>query len=823
MMTFLRLKTERTNLLVSLTLAGLLILMPDTEALGGKGGGGSYTVQVASYKNIDGAAALIGLLKAQGHAPFCRTVEIPGKGEWRRVCVGRYTSREEALRAGENLRKRGIIKRFVTVKTDPQEKVAVLGRKTAKERGAPAPPLLLKKKISPAPVLTQGTTAPHDTKDAVSPKKDITATKTGLYENALSDFSSERYGDALQKFEKILGVDKDETVRRRIADCHYFLGKTGDKGHLSKAVDYYRSVIRNYPGLNSENITSTYRLADSYRRLNLHCEALVEFKKVYANYPESGYTSEALYVMGTISYERKRFAEAIEIFKEYIQRFPDGSHIRDAYFGVGDCYSRMRQFNDANVWYDNALKKWPTLEDIPKDALRRLGIHRFQTGRYNDALGLFFAYLNLFPDGEASRDTLYAIARCFEKAGQLSSALTTLCLVIERYPESREAKESALIMANIGVDNPGIPVPGYIFAGMNGYRDPIEVYRAMEGNLSDPGMREEVLFRKGVALIKKKRYREACEAGRSLLAAFPGGRYREAGEKNLMVAAGHLIDDYYAKEDYISVVDLYFDLDRDGLFRSGDFGMLSQIGKSLTEMSLLDHAAGFFEEMIRVFGNEEHARGLLLDMAKIDYGRGRYADAKKRLQPLIEACSGIDHEAEAAARSLMGNILYEEGAYRDAAGCYAALLEPRTDPGTDAAIRKRYADTLREMGMYASALVHYTRSLKECGGAGRQYCGPLDLQCYEEMGDCLYRTGRYEQAIRMYQRSLDSTPEGTCSRWARVNIGRGYAKLGGDLVPAEWPVMPQGEGNDEFWSRVVDYYRADQKWTEQYGPYIKDS
>jgi len=863
--------------------------LPVAEGFGSEAGDQHYSVQVASYRNIDGAVALVNRLKAQGCEPFRRTVEIPGKGTWRRICVGEYTSREDALRAGEELRKRGIIKHFIIAKINPEKKGPAAGthtqvpeliknaqvsasvketrgsgfessaRDVASEKNAQVPAsdtgvqeaaqvkdtqgtgnihghtVLLRKKISSVPGSTEekGPVPPHRTGEGASPHEGMTATAPsatpptspdrGLYDSALKDFTAGRYEDALQKFGEGIKTERGEVALRRMADCYYFLGEKGDKGHLSKAVDRYRDILRTYPGLNEENVQATYRLAESYRRLGLHYEALVGFKKIYANYPESGYTPESLYMMGALSYETRRFAEAIDLFKEYIQRFPEGSHVRDAYFGVGDCYSRMRQFNDADVWYDNALKKWPALEDIPEDALRKLGAHRFQTGRYDDALRVLFAYLNLFPDGDRSRDALYAIARSFEKTGRMCPALKTFSLVIERYPGSREAKKSALIMANIGVDEPGIPVPADIFAGMGGYKDPIEAYRAMEGTLSDPAMEEEVIFRKGTALTKRKRYREAFEAGRFLLASFPRGLHREAGEKNLMVAASHLIDEHYARKDYLSVVDLYFALDRDGLFKSGDFDMLSQIGKSLKEMSLLDHAAGFFEAMLGVFGEDARGRSLSLDMAEIDYARGRYGDAKRRLQALMEERSGVDTELAAAARSLMGNISYKEGSYPEAASFYSAVLGSGTAPDGGTAVRERYADVLREMGMYSAALVNYRRALKECDDSERQCPVPVALNSYEGLGDCLYRKGKYEEAIRMYQQSLDGIPEGRRSRWTMANIERGYAKLGKRPALGESSASLQGEGGDEFWSRVVDYYRADEYWTERYGPYIQDS
>lgn len=834
MMIFFRLETVRNTLLI-FALAALGILAPGTEGFCKEAESGCYSVQVASYRNFDGATELSNLLKAKGYDSFCRTVKIPGKGQWQRVCVGEYINREEALKTGEKLRERGVVRHFLIVRADPGEKEPALNgdsRTTAQVKNADGDenasgfPVLLRKKITAVPASTEKKTEPRNAGDGEPLHEDMAAAATGgkLYDSALNDFTSGRYGDALDKFEKIVKAEKDETALRRIADCHYFLGEKGDERHTSEAIDHYRDVIRQYPGLNKENAQATYRLAESYSRLNLRYEALGEFKNICSSYPESDYAPEALYMTGRISYETKRFDEAIDKFKEYIRRFPDGTHARDAYFGVGDCYSQMRQFNDADVWYDNALKKWPAMEDIPEDSLLQMGTHSMQSGKYDTALGVFFAYLNLFPDGSHSRDALYAIARSFEKKGQMHLALKALSLVIERYPGSREAKESALMMANIGVDDPGIMVPTYIFAGMDCYKDPIEAYGGMEGTFSDPEMEEEVIFRKGSALIKKERYREAFDAGRLLLEGFPRGTHRKAGEENLTVAAGRLIDGCYAEKDYISVVNLYFDLDRDALFKSGDFGLLSQIGGSLKEMGLLDHAAGFFEEMIRVFGKDERGRGLSLDLAQIDYDRGRYEDAKKRLQELIDERRGVGDETAIAAMRLMGDITYQEGLYGEAAGFYSAALGSGTGSGEGVAVRKKYADALREMGVYTSALINYRRILKKCDGAAQQCLAPVFLNSYEGMGDCLYRKGEYRQAIEMYQQSMEGVPEGEQKWWAIANIGRGYAKLGTGSKPVAGAPGPlQGEGGDEFWSRVVDYYRADEDWTRKYGPYIRDS
>jgi outer membrane protein assembly factor BamD len=567
----------------------------------------------------------------------------------------------------------------------------------------------------------------------------------------------------------------------------------------------------------------------------------MEFKNLCSKYPESDYMPESLYMTGKMYYKTKKFSEAIKKFKEYIKRFPDGKHVRDAYFGMGNCYSQMCQFNDADIWYGNALKKWPALEDIPEDTLLKLGSYYFKTGKYDNALGFFFVYLNLFPDSKHCRDTLYRIARSFEAMGQLRSALKALSLVVERYPGSGEARDSALIMANIGVKDPGIKLPLYILPGMDYYVAPIETYEKMAGKLSDLDMEEELIFRKGDALIKGRKYREAFDNYSLLLDRFPYGTYKKAGEKKLVLSANRLIDDLYSKKDYIAVSDVYFNSDKEVLLRNGDFDMLFKIGRSLKEMGLLDHAAGFFVEIIGIFGKDKRVSGLLLEMAEIDYSNGRYEDAKNRLKGLHEKQLGVDKSTAIAAMKLLGDISYKEGLLKEAAGFYSKVLgfeagienqmsefARRQSGGVRCQmsdVRKKYADSLKEMGLYSSALINYKRVLKNCGSGAQKCFASVIMDSYEGLGDCLYNKGKYQQAIRMYEQYLmnsgETASEGKQNMWTMFNIGRGYANLGNKPMADKSFSSLKEDNGGEFWPRVVDYYAADKNWTDKYGAYIE--
>jgi cell division septation protein DedD len=66
--------------------------------------GGKFTVQVGSFNAESQANERISSLRAAGFDARSTAVEIPGRGRWHRVHVGRFGTREEAAKAAAQLR-----------------------------------------------------------------------------------------------------------------------------------------------------------------------------------------------------------------------------------------------------------------------------------------------------------------------------------------------------------------------------------------------------------------------------------------------------------------------------------------------------------------------------------------------------------------------------------------------------------------------------------------------------------------------------------------------------------------------------------------------
>ena len=66
---------------------------------------GEYTVQIASFPNLDSAREMEESLKSKTYPVYITTATVPNKGTWYRVRIGEFSSKHEAMNYAENLKK----------------------------------------------------------------------------------------------------------------------------------------------------------------------------------------------------------------------------------------------------------------------------------------------------------------------------------------------------------------------------------------------------------------------------------------------------------------------------------------------------------------------------------------------------------------------------------------------------------------------------------------------------------------------------------------------------------------------------------------------
>jgi TolA-binding protein len=565
-----------------------------------------------------------------------------------------------------------------------------------------------------------------------------------------------------------------------LADCYYFLGKGGKQKQLLLAIDQYRNILRCYPDTDTgkKNEIVHYRLAKSYENLKFYYEALTAYEGFIPRYPDSHYLPEVMFKMGEMLHKAGKYKEAIEKFWAYLVKFPDGSYAKATAFTIGDCYYRTKQEVMAEVTYSEARKKWPDLGDISGDILINLGYHYFQRQKFTDAIGVFSLYLSLYPKDDPSRGVLYILARSFREMDQPITALKIFSMVMERYPQSEEAVNSALMMANIGVTRPGIKAPLYL-KGIDHYLDPIHTYNGMLIKYPRGELVERLLLQKGYALWKYGRYRESVDTYLSFLKQFPDSKYHSEGEKNLKFVTGIVIDEYHKKGDHVAVVDLYFKVWGNGSILGDDFPILLKIGDSLKKIGLYDDAFTVFSSLKqRCKDSPQNNNGIILTMAEIDSLSDRDKDAQEKLIFLLSGLSPENNPPVIAyAKKILADVYYKRGLFEEAIPLYAYVLRSGM-AGAD--VYQNYATALKEKNMYALAITNYREAIKDYTQNRERYPAGIITRAYFGLADCYFKDKKYQEGILMK------------------------------------------EGNErDFWGKVIDYWVEDNKWSENNAGYLK--
>ena len=68
-----------------------------------------YSIHLESFKNLRNANAFVNALKIKGKVVFWKKTDVPGKGIFYRVYMGKYNNRAEALEFWEKLKKAGAV------------------------------------------------------------------------------------------------------------------------------------------------------------------------------------------------------------------------------------------------------------------------------------------------------------------------------------------------------------------------------------------------------------------------------------------------------------------------------------------------------------------------------------------------------------------------------------------------------------------------------------------------------------------------------------------------------------------------------------------
>lgn len=700
-------------------------------------------------------------------------------------------------------------------KDSSQKKEAFKALIMGNEKLMPPPPKLAEAEQSKE----EGFKEP-DEKNIAEPRSE-----SALYNKALGELKEKKYDQALVTFKEF--ISRDDTPKewgqralRHMADCHYFLGKEGRKENLLIAAEFYKNTLTNFPDPRRENALTYYRLAKTYEHIKYYPESIRQYQNLIAKYPDAPYVPEAYYNIGEIYYTDGKYHQASEALIRYLMKYRGGINAKKSFYLIAHSFYKAKQSANAEIWFREAQKKWPSVAAMPKELVLDYGFHKISLRRYDEAINAFSVFVNLYPNDEKIKEVLMLLASAYRQAGQLSPALAVYDRMIEKYPDTKEAHESMLAMASMGIEKPGLKVFRFL-NHIHYYIDPMDTYDMLIMKKVTGEIGEEAMLQKAAALIKKGQGRRAADVYLDFLHQYPQSKRVADAAQGLKTASGALIDEYYARKDYLAVAYVYFKSYNAVSLQADEYPQVNKIALSLKALGFMDDYLSILTRYLKVAGNESILNKVWLDISEGLISQGKYDDAQKNLIALAAKPSIKNSKMMAEIQKNLAEISYRKQQYEQAVVNYNAVVRSGQELSDPGALYSNYARSLNERKEHVQALQYYLTAVKYMDEESQKKA--VAGIVYKEIGDLYLKNNNLNGGLDMYNKSLAYTTDKELKSWSQFLVGETYLRMRNeDQAQNIFAQMRAASGPEGFWTKVVDFYIADSKWWEKYGNRVKN-
>lgn len=362
-----------------------------------------------------------------------------------------------------------------------------------------------------------------------------------------------KYDESTTYLDQILPGLKDAALR---AEAHLLIGRNRLAAkHYPQAVDACRAARQAKPSWERGDEVLLV-LAAALRGAGKLAEACAELTQIPTKYPHSSFLPQALFDLGDMAYEQKKYDEAIAPLQKLVEKHPKNPLTPLGLVRLGRVYAAKKDYKEAvavfskcidaakdgaietrylrGLAYQRLGQHGPAVADFkaclaaaPKDAKEisdarnALAVSQSALNRHAEAAATLNALLKADPDYAAADEVYYnlgfALSEGKEEAPTSAEAAAAFRRLTERFPKSKLAADSWLRLGQFAEKSE------------KRWADAEKAYAAGLAVAADKRLHERLQHKLGWVRFQRKKYAEAAEVLLAQIEEHPRGELAAAG------------------------------------------------------------------------------------------------------------------------------------------------------------------------------------------------------------------------------------------------------------------------------------------------------
>ncbi|MFO8030036.1 MAG: tetratricopeptide repeat protein [Cyclonatronaceae bacterium] len=525
-------------------------------------------------------------------------------------------------------------------------------------------------------------------------------------------------------------------------------GRKYRAGDYPKAMSVYARAYRIETDVEG-SARYLFWMAESARAMDSTDTSSTLYAELADRYPETDWAPRALYSRGQLYLEKEEFDRSAEMFEDLRDRYPTHPQTRQIGTALGEMYYRQERYEEA---VEALRSELPYLEgEAQLKAVLLIAESHNYLGQFDEAATQYRRYINLSRDDMQARPAHYGLGWVYHKQQVFHWAGDSFARAALGDDQlARKALYYEAVNRKLG----------------GRYDLALEAFRAFGDRFRTGFWVEHAYYEWGLTAFELGRYNLAIEVLQQLVRSDqsledPGRVYSLLGEA------------YFANNEFSRAVQA-FEVAEQTAEVDPDMKRQAQFQRAwvLYENHAYREAANAFNAVYRDQPSGELAAEALFWSADSYYNQQRWTDAIQQFERFLDGYPG--HRFAGAAVYSLGWAHFNIRQYEQAIRYFETFESDHEPPPMalfpyDVDTRLRLGDSYYALGRYEEAIRSYDRVVGADPGG--------DYAIFQ-MANSYYRNEQSFEAVRNFRRLIRIYPNSRLREQARYNIGYIFFQTG---------------------------------------------